>query len=340
MGKNILVTGGLGFIGSHVISYLEDSDFDSIIVLDNMCNSNIKVLDSLRTLIPNKKLIFYSGDIRNDIDLQKIFENHYIDVVIHMAGLKSVKESTLDPLSYYDNNVLGTIKLLSYMKEHECNKLIFSSSAIVYGSSPSPLNIDSETGVGITNSYGRSKYIIEEMIKDMCKSYNFKCIMLRYFNPIGAHPSGLIGEYPNGTPNNLFPNVIMFAKGLIKEMRVFGTDYDTADGTCIRDYIDINDLALAHVASIQSFDKISNSNENLKIYNLGIGKGVSVLQLLTTFEKVNNLKLNYSFAPRRPGDLPVSYANVSEETYKELNWKPIFTLEDSCRNGWLFAQNL
>lgn len=337
MGKSILVTGGLGFIGSHVISYLKNSEFESIIVLDNMCNSNIKVLDSLRTLLPEEKIIFYSGDIRNDIDLQNVFENHYIDMVIHMAGLKSVKESTIDPLKYYDNNVLGTIKLLTYMKEYECNKLIFSSSAIVYGTGIPPLNVESPTGNGITNAYGRSKYIIEEMIKDTCKSYNFKCIMLRYFNPIGAHPSGLIGEYPNGSPNNLFPNIVLFAKGLIPEMKVFGTDYNTADGTCIRDYIDINDLALAHVASIDRFNTLE---ENLKIYNLGIGRGVSVIELLSCFERVNDLKLNYTFAPRRPGDLPESYATVNEKTYEELNWKPTFTLEDSCRNGWLFAQNL
>lgn len=337
MVKNILITGGLGFIGSHVISYLKDSTFESIFILDNLSNSSIKVLDHLKSLVPDKKIIFYSGDIRNDVDLQNVFENHYIDVVVHMAGLKSVKESTIDPLLYYDNNVLGTIKLLSYMKEHDCNKLIFSSSSIVYGNSRIPYDINSKTGTGITNSYGKSKYMIEEIIQDLCKAYNFKCIILRYFNPIGAHPSGLIGEYPNGTPNNLFPNVIMFAKGLIKEMRVFGSDYDTVDGSCIRDYIDINDLALAHISSL---DRINNMNENLKIYNLGIGRGASVIELLSCFERVNNLKLNYSFAPRRPGDLPVSYANVSEETYKELNWKPTFTLEDSCRNGWLFAQNL
>lgn len=337
MVKSILITGGLGFIGSHVISYLEKSDFDSIIILDNLCNSNIKVLKTLRSLIPDEKIIFYAGDIRNDIDLQNIFENHYIDVVIHMAGLKSVKESTVDPLMHYDNNVLGTIKLLTYMKEHECNKLIFSSSAVVYGSSPAPYDVNSNTGTGITNAYGRSKYMIEEIIKDTCKSYNFKCIMLRYFNPIGAHPSGLIGEYPNGAPNNLFPNIIMNAKGTIPELKVFGEDYDTIDGTCIRDYIDINDLALAHVSSI---DRINSLEENLKIYNLGIGRGVSVIELLSYFERVNDLKLNYSFVERRPGDLPVSYASVNEETYKELHWKPVFTLEDSCRNGWLFAQNL
>lgn len=346
----VLVTGGLGYIGSHVISWLAEEYNNlpivdnnlTIVILDNLCNSKIKTLSYLHSLHPDTKIIFHEGDVRHDSALETIFSTYKVNVVIHIAALKAVKESMSHPLEYYDNNVSGTIKLLTYMKNYNCKNLIFSSSATVYGTSQSPIPVTAKIGDGITNPYGQTKYMMEMILRDVCEAdKNFHCTVLRYFNPIGAHPSGFLGESPNGTPNNLFPYIVLASKGTIEPLTVFGNDYDTPDGTCIRDYIDINDLALAHVAAIRKLmdlDSVIFTNEsNLKIYNVGTGKGISVLELIYTFENVNRVTCPFEIGPRRPGDLERVYAEVDEKTFEALGWRPRYSLEDSCHNGWLYA---
>jgi UDP-glucose 4-epimerase len=319
----VLLTGGLGFIGSHVAVELLNSEYD-IIILDNLSNSYLETIDRI-TEITKKDFIFYNTDICDTIGISEIFLAHPdINYVLHFAGLKSVNESMSNPLDYYHNNVGGIISLTRVMKAFGCKNLIFSSSATVYGTQDFPVAETSETGKGITNPYGRSKYIIEEILKDL----NINCISLRYFNPVGAHPSGLLNENPKGLPNNLMPYIVRSVLDDNITLTVFGSDYDTVDGTCIRDYIHVMDLAKGHLLALQRIGSLKGFNP----FNLGTGKGTSVLQLIKIFEYVNNIKVKYVIGDRRPGDLPVVYASIDKAT-EILGFKPCYTIDDMCRDS-------
>ena len=335
--KTILVSGGLGFIGSHTVIELLNSGFN-IIIIDNLVNSSIHVFTKIIkiTKITDKSRLKYSNiDIRNRIQLDNLFTSNSIYAVIHFASLKAVGHSIKSPLEYYDNNVAGTITLLQVMANHDCKRIIFSSSATVYGTNDYPVCEDAPIGNGITNPYGKTKYMLENILEDLYKSDNsWSVVILRYFNPIGAHPSGLIGENPNDTPNNLFPYLLKVAVGKLEKLCIFGNDYDTRDGTCIRDFIHVVDLALGHIASLKKLD-----DTGINTYNLGTGKGTTVLELINTFEKVNNIKIKYDISERRYGDLEVVYAN-SEKAFQELGWKSTYTVEDMCRHGYNFIKNL
>lgn len=321
----ILVTGGTGYIGSHVVIELLNQNYD-VEILDNLINSKISTLDQIKK-ITNKKPVFHQTNLLDYVALDQIFSDKHFDLVIHFAGLKSVAESVEQPLKYYENNVTGTINLLRVMQKHKIKKLIFSSSATVYGNPSTPEYTESlPTGQNISSPYGKTKYIIEEILKDLTNSdKNLSIISLRYFNPIGNHPSGLIGENPNGIPNNLMPYLIKVAKGELEKLPVYGNDYPTPDGTCRRDYIHVLDLAKGHLAAIQSL------KPGFKAYNLGTGKPISVLEIIRAFEKVSNKPLPYEFARRRPGDLPEYWANPTLAK-KELNWQTELTIEDAIRN--------
>lgn len=328
----ILITGGTGYIGSHTAVKLLEQNED-IIMLDNLYNSNISVIDKIEA-ITNKRPEFYQTDLLDKPGLEKVFKENQIDCVIHFAGLKAVGESVEKPLVYFNNNISGTINLLMAMEKFSCKKIIFSSSATVYGKAEvMPLNENSP--IGVTNPYGRTKLVIEDMLKDIYASDNDKSIvLLRYFNPIGAHKSGLIGEDPNGIPNNLMPYICKVAKGELPVLNVFGNDYDTIDGTGVRDYIHVEDLAAGHV---KAYDKI-RTETGLYTYNLGTGKGYSVLQVIDAFEKANSIKINYVIAPRRPGDVAEVYADT-KKAETELGFKAQYTLEDMCRDSWNFIAN-
>lgn len=330
---SILVTGGTGYIGSHTVVELLKKN-EEVIILDNLCNSSKDVLDRIEK-ITNKKCKFYEADIRDEKELEKIFNKNKIDSVIHFAGLKGVGESVEIPLEYYDNNVYGTVKLLEVMKKYGCKKIVFSSSATVYGD-PGAHKYVEEMGRGKASSpYGATKAIIEEMLENLYVADNEWTIsILRYFNPIGAHESGLIGENPNGIPNNLMPYIQKVAVGELKELSVFGDDYDTKDGTGVRDYIHVVDLAEGHVKALEKL-----TSPGVYIYNLGTGSGYSVLDIVRTFEKVNNVKINYKIAPRRPGDLAMYYADPSKAK-KELGWEAKRGIEEMCRDSWNFIKNL
>lgn len=319
-----LITGGLGYIGSHTIVKLIENNY-TVVILDNLANSNIDVIDKIES-ITNVKPIFIKGDIQDRIILNKIFANYHINFVIHFAGLKSVNESVSQPLKYYNNNVYGTINLLTTMNKHNCKKLIFSSSATVYGDQQYPVNELAETGKGITNPYGQTKYQIENILKDLYTSdTNWSIIILRYFNPIGAHESGLLNENPQNVPNNLFPYIIRVAERKYDKLKIFGNDYDTIDGTCVRDYIHVSDLADGHIAAL---NKINDNG--LYIYNLGTGVGVGVLELIKAFEKVNGVTVPYEIVSRRIGDLPCVYADVSKAK-QELGWQTKLSIDDCVR---------
>lgn len=334
MSSSILVTGGLGFIGSHTLVELLQN-FDHIIVVDNLSNSKATVLDNIKKLT-NKSVTFLPFDIMNVADLKSLFASRRITSVIHFAALKSVGESITQPAEYYDTNVIGTIQLVNIMRKYKCHNLIFSSSATVYGMQTYPVDEASQTGVGLTNPYGRTKYMVEEILKDYAAAYPVMNItLLRYFNPVGAHPSGLIGEDPNGIPNNLCPYVLRVAQRLIPQLTIYGKDYPTHDGTCIRDFIHVVDLAKAHVAALQSMEK--GDTKGLSIYNVGTGNGVTVLDFITTFERVNNITLPYQFGERREGDLPIVYSNV-DKIYQDLGWKAEKTLEDICHDAYHFVK--
>ncbi|HOA20651.1 MAG TPA: UDP-glucose 4-epimerase GalE, partial [Sedimentibacter sp.] len=284
--------------------------------------------------ITNKRPEFYQTDLLDKPGLEKVFKENQIDCVIHFAGLKAVGESVEKPLVYFNNNISGTINLLMAMEKFSCKKIIFSSSATVYGKAEvMPLNENSP--IGVTNPYGRTKLVIEDMLKDIYASDNDKSIvLLRYFNPIGAHKSGLIGEDPNGIPNNLMPYICKVAKGELPVLNVFGNGYDTIDGTGVRDYIHVEDLAAGHV---KAYGKI-RTETGLYTYNLGTGKGYSVLQVIDAFEKANSIKINYIIAPRRPGDVAEVYADT-KKAETELGFKAQYTLEDMCRDSWNFIAN-
>ena len=324
----IVVTGGAGFIGSHTIVELLNENHE-VTIIDNLCNSCESVIKNIEK-IANKKVPFFNIDIRNNRALENLCSKYNFDCCIHFAGLKAVGESCQKPLEYYDNNINGTLVLLEVLNKYNCHNLIFSSSATVYGN-PKTNPIDETFPKGIcTNPYGWTKSMIEQILIDLQKSTpNWNIALLRYFNPIGAHKSGLIGESPNGTPNNLMPYITQVAVGQRKELNIFGNDYDTPDGTGIRDYIHVVDLAKGHVKAL----KVIEEKQGLKIYNLGTGQGYSVLQVLKTFEKVNNVKIPYKIKPRRQGDIPACYANPQKAFY-ELGWKAEYSLEDMCRDSY------
>ena len=328
----ILVTGGTGYIGSHTCCELLDNGYE-VVIIDNLCNSKISVLDKIKQ-ITNKELSFYEGDVCDKEILRKIFSEHHIDAVIHFAGLKAVGESVKMPLEYYRNNIDSTLSLLEVMKENNCKNIIFSSSATVYGEQATQKMVEDMELKTPTNPYGKTKLYIENILKDLYVSDNeWKITLLRYFNPVGAHESGLIGENPNGIPNNLMPYILKVAIGQLPCLTIFGDDYNTPDGTCIRDYIHVVDLAKGH---LKALDHSVNENPNLFIYNLGTGHGVSVKEIVETFEKVNNLKLNYQYGSRREGDLPAMYADASK-ALRELNWQTEKNLDDMCRDSYNFA---
>lgn len=329
----ILVTGGTGYIGSHTVVELLNNNYD-VVIVDNLCNSSKDVLDKIEE-ITGKKCKFYEADIRDKEALRKIFEENKVDAVIHFAGLKAVGESVEKPLEYYDNNVIGTIKLLEVMKEFNCKKIVFSSSATVYGDRETP-KYSEKMGRGTpTNPYGATKATIEEILENLYASdKDWSISILRYFNPIGAHESGLIGEDPNGIPNNLMPYIQKVATGELERLNIFGNDYDTKDGTCIRDFIHVVDLAIGHIKALENL-----KTPGVYIHNLGTGRGYSVLDIVNTFEKVNDIKINHTFAPRRAGDLPEFYADPSKAE-RELGWKAERGIEEMCRDAWNFAKNV
>ncbi len=325
--KTTLVTGGAGYIGSHTLIELINNNFD-VVVVDNLVNSS---RESLRRVeqITGHEIPFIEADVRDQSALDDIFTTYDIDSVIHFAGLKAVGESVAKPLEYYDNNLVSTMALLEAMREHNVKQLVFSSSATVYGSpSELPLRETSTVGVGLTNPYGKTKYMIEQIIQDYCAADPaFEATILRYFNPIGAHQSGQIGEDPNGIPNNLLPYVAQVAVGKLQSVGVFGDDYDTPDGTGIRDYIHVVDLARGHVAALQHMKAGAN------VYNLGTGSGTSVLEIIKAFSKACERDLPYEIKPRRAGDIAACYADCSKAE-RELGWRAELSIEQACADSW------
>ena len=321
----ILLTGGTGYIGSHTAVELIERGYE-VEILDNLFNSKITVLDDIER-ITGVKPKFHEVDLLDMSAMEKVFEEGKFDLVIHFAGLKAVGESVEKPLKYYENNVGGTINLLKCMKKYDVNKIIFSSSATVYGDQGvAELTEEMQTGVGITNPYGETKHMIEEILKDVAEAEpEFEVTILRYFNPVGAHKSGLIGEDPNDIPNNLMPIIMKVSTGEIKELCVYGDDYDTPDGTGMRDYIHVVDLAKGHVAAIEKM------KPGVSIYNLGTGKATSVLEMVSAFEKASGKKLPYKIVGRRAGDLPKIFANP-KKAKEELDWGTELTIEDAMND--------
>ena len=327
----ILVSGGTGFIGSHTCVELINSGHE-VIIFDNLYNSKEEVVDLIND-ITGVKPLFYKADMKNIEELRPIFEENKIDAVIHFAGLKAVGESVRKPVEYYDNNIAGTLNLIKVMKEYNVKKIIFSSSATVYGD-PKFVPITEECPLGErTNPYGETKAMLERILTDVWKSDSeWSVILLRYFNPIGAHESGLIGEEPNGIPNNLMPYITQVAVGKLPELGVFGNDYDTPDGTGVRDYIHVVDLAKGHVCAVNKVMEASGVN----IYNLGTGNGYSVLDIVKAFEKANDVEIPYSIKERRAGDIATCYADASKAK-RELGWQAMFDLERMCKDSWRFV---
>jgi len=324
----ILVTGGAGYIGSHTCVELLNEGYD-VVVVDNLYNSNKKAIDRVEE-ITGKKVRFYEGDITNKADMDKVLDENKIDCVIHFAGLKAVGESVEKPLEYYENNIGGTLTLCKSLREHDVKNIIFSSSATVYGD-PAFIPITEECPKGVcTNPYGWTKHMIEQILTDLHTSDNkWNVILLRYFNPIGAHESGLIGEDPKGIPNNLVPYVAQVAIGKREKLGIFGNDYDTPDGTCIRDYIHVVDLAKGHVKAINKIKE----DPGVKVYNLGTGKGQSVFDVVKAFGKACGHEIPYEIKPRRAGDVPVCYSDASLAK-AELNWEAKLTIDDMCASSW------
>ncbi|MCK4840877.1 MAG: UDP-glucose 4-epimerase GalE [Methylococcales bacterium] len=336
--KTILVTGGAGYIGSHACVELLNADYD-VIVIDNLCNSKAEALNRIKQ-ITGKELLFYQTDIRDKKVLSEIFSRHKIYAVMHFAGLKAVGESCEQPLKYYHNNVYGSLILTEAMTEANVKKLIFSSSATVYGESDTVQYHEQLPVFGATSAYGKSKAMIEDILKDLSASDNlsktaspWKIVLLRYFNPIGAHESGMIGEDPNGIPNNLMPYVSQVAAGKLEQLSVFGNDYPTPDGTGIRDYIHVVDLVKGHLKALLALESDDFNSGACKAYNLGAGKGYSVLEIIHTFEQVTGKKINYKFAPRRAGDVAEFYANPALALSK-LDWHTQKTLTDMVADSW------
>ncbi len=330
---NILLTGGAGFIGSHTIIELNKAGH-SVVVVDNLINSNPESLRRVSKII-GKEIPFYEVDVRDKEKLAKVFDENKFDAVIHFAGLKAVGESVAKPLEYYHNNMTGTFILLDVMRQYHCKNIIFSSSATVYGD-PAIIPITEECPKGhCTNPYGQTKSMLEEVLMDVQKAdKEWNVVLLRYFNPIGAHQSGMIGENPNGIPNNLMPYITQTAVGIRKELGIFGNDYDTPDGTGVRDYIHVCDLASGHVAALQAIERKCG----LAIYNLGTGHGYSVLDVVNAFMKVNGVNVPYTIKPRRPGDIATCYCNPAKAE-KELGWVAKYNIEDMCRDSWNWQKN-
>ena len=325
----ILVTGGLGYIGSHTVVELINNGYD-VVIVDNLSNSKIETLDNLAK-ITGKDILYYKEDVSDKKALEKIFKKHSIESVIHFAGFKAVGESVEKPLKYYRNNIDSTLTLLEVMEENDCRNIIFSSSATVYGK-PASLPIYEDFPLSTTNPYGTTKLFIEHILNDLYISNNkWNITILRYFNPIGAHESGLIGEDPRDIPNNLMPYIVKVANGELETLSIFGDDYDTVDGTGVRDYIHVVDLAKGHVCALKK------SNSGVKIYSLGTGHGTSVLELVNTFEKVNNIKVNKKIAPRRPGDIDACYA-ACDKAFKELGFKAELDINDMCKSAYNFVK--
>lgn len=324
----VLVTGGAGYIGSHTCVELMNAGID-VVIVDNFYNCKKSSIDRIKALV-GRDFPYYECDIRDREGLDKIFKTEKIDSVIHFAGLKAVGESVQKPLEYFDNNITGTLVLLDVMRKNGCKKIVFSSSATVYGTKNiSPLTEDMEIG-GVTNPYGRTKYMIECILQDLYVSdKDWSICLLRYFNPIGAHKSGTMGEAPNGIPNNLMPYITQVASGKRDHLSVFGNDYDTPDGTCVRDYIHVVDLALGHVKAVQKVE----GEKGVFIYNLGTGKGYSVLDVVNAFKKASGIDIKYEIVARRAGDLAVCYSDPSK-AYKELGWKAERDIEEMCEDSW------
>jgi len=324
---NVFVTGGAGFIGTHTCVELLNGGHD-VVIADNLVNSTADAVKRVEQ-ITGKKIPFYELDVCDEAGLDALFAKHSFDAVIHFAGLKAVGESVGLPVEYYANNLGSTTTLCRVMQKHNVNRIIFSSSATVYsGSNEMPLTENSATG-GCTNPYGWTKYMCEQILRDAAAAYGWSVILLRYFNPIGAHESGLIGESPRGIPNNLFPYIAQTAAGVREYLSVYGGDYDTVDGTGVRDYIHVVDLAKGHVAALE----YSAKNSGEAVFNLGTGNGTSVVQAAETFERVNNVKVPYKIVPRRAGDLGTCYADASK-AFVELGWRATKTMEDMCRDAW------
>jgi len=331
---NILLTGGLGFIGSHVASVLGQDEKNKIIIIDNLDNSEKEVLDKIKLLVKYPKHVFFiEGDILDSNLLENVFNEHKINSIIHFASLKSVAQSMNDPLLYYDKNINGLLTLLKTMKRFDCKKIIFSSSATVYGNECIlPLKETDKIGSGISNPYGQTKFFQEQILQDYIRvNPDCEITILRYFNPVGAHPSGLIGENPKGIPNNLFPYILRVAIKVYPQLTVYGNDYETKDGSCIRDYVHVMDLADGHVIAL------NNTKRGINIYNLGTGNGYSVLEFIETFKRTNSCDVPYIISNRRDGDLQEVYANV-DKIKNELGWKAIRSLEEICKDGYNFIK--
>lgn len=331
--KTILLTGGTGFIGSHTAVELLEQGYE-VVIADDLRNSRRETVDAMEK-ITGRRAIFYEADVQDRVAMEKIFSQQKVDAVIHLAGLKSVGESVRFPLTYYRNNIDATLTLLEVMKEHGCHCLIFSSSAAVYGgANPVPYQENMPMGE-CTNPYGWSKQMIEIILRSAAEADSqLRVICLRYFNPVGAHKSGLIGELPRGIPNNLMPYITQTAAGIREKLHIFGNDYPTPDGTGVRDYIHVTDLARGHVAALS----YGEEHPGWEAINLGTGHGTSVLELVHTFEKVNGVPLPYDFAPRRAGDLAVCYA-ATEKAQRLLGWQAQLTVEDMVKDAWRWQQN-
>lgn len=329
---NILVTGGAGYIGSHTLIELSKAGHRAVVV-DNLANSSQESLRRVEA-ITGQQFPFYRIDCANHQALSEVFEKHAFDAVIHFAGLKAVGESVAQPLHYYSVNIGTTLNLCRVMREHQVHRLIFSSSATVYGNPAElPLKETSRTGNGITNPYGQTKFMIEQILRDLVKADpNSNITLLRYFNPVGAHESGQIGEDPNGLPNNLLPYVSQVAVGKLPQLHVHGNDYDTPDGTGVRDYIHVVDLARGHVAALEKMDELAQP-ETVQTYNLGTSRGVSVLEIVKAFEQASGKSIPYEIGPRRPGDVASCYADASKAE-RDLGWKAEKSIEDACRDAW------
>lgn len=327
----ILVTGGTGYIGSHTCVELLQKGYE-VVVFDNLFNSKRDVVDKIEK-ITGKKIKFYKADMLDKESMRPVFEENTFDAVIHFAGLKAVGESVEKPLWYYQNNIAGTLNLCELMNEYNCKKIIFSSSATVYGS-PKTVPITEDFPLSTTNPYGSTKLMLERILSDFCvPDKDWSVILLRYFNPIGAHESGLLGESPNGIPNNLMPYIMQVAVGKLPELGVFGNDYDTPDGTGVRDYIHVVDLAKGHVNAVEKV----TSDSGVNIYNLGTGNGYSVLDIVKAFEEANGVKIPYSIKPRRAGDIATCYANP-KKAKEELGWEAQYDLKKMCQDSWRFAR--
>nr|WP_330377516.1 UDP-glucose 4-epimerase GalE [Cellulosilyticum ruminicola] len=329
----ILVTGGTGYIGSHtVVELLEIGE--EVIIVDNLCNSSIDVLDKIE-MITGKRPVFYEIDLLDKEKLEFVFKEHQIESVIHFAGLKAVGESVKIPLTYYENNITGTLNLCKIMEKYECRNLVFSSSATVYGmNNTAPFREDMP--LSTTNPYGTTKLMIENILRDLyVANHDWHIVLLRYFNPIGAHESGLLGENPKGIPNNLLPYVMQVAIGKLECLSIYGDDYDTKDGTGVRDYIHVVDLAKGHISAVE----YARKHEGAEAINLGTGNGYSVLEVVKAFEEASHKHVNYRIAPRRDGDIAICYADASKAK-KLLNWEAQKTIDEMCMDSYRFIEKL